>query len=67
MPTAQEEQVNANLDLLLTQSRGSFSHDPAAAGRPANERSERVRRTYKTATADAKDAKDKRRKWATPC
>src|SRR4051794_9817471 len=56
MPTAQEEQVNANLDLLLSQFERELSHDPAAQA-DLKTKIEKVRTDYQTATADAKDAK----------
>ena len=56
MPTPQEEQVNANLDLLLTQFERELGHDPAAQA-DLRTKIEKVRTDYKTATADAKDAK----------
>ena len=56
MPTAQEEQVNANLDLLLSQFERELAQDPAAQT-DLRTKIEKVRADYRTATADAKDAK----------
>src|SRR4051812_44100623 len=56
MPTPQEEQVNANLDLLLTQFERELSDDPAAQT-DLRTKIEKVRSDYKTAAANAKDEK----------
>ncbi len=48
MPTAQEEQVNANLDLLLTQFDKELAHDNVAQAE-LRTKIEKVRTDYKTA------------------
>lgn len=56
MPTPQEEQVNAYLDLLLTQFDKELAHD-AVAQAELRTKIEKVRTDYRTAAADAKDSK----------
>ncbi|GAA2155790.1 hypothetical protein FHX52_4089 [Humibacillus xanthopallidus] len=56
MPTPQEEQVNANLDLLLSQFEKELASDPVAQTE-LRTKIEKVRTDYQTAAADAKSSK----------
>lgn len=56
MPSAQEEQVNANLDLLLDNLHSSLNQDPAAQAALQTKISQ-IRSDYQTAAASAKSSK----------
>ena len=59
MPTAQEEQVNANLDLLLDNLHSSLNQDPAAQA-ALQTKIAQIRSDYQTAAASAKSSKQYR-------